>query len=269
MLPIDYPPRQRGPRYGHGQPPHAGLLDLLGDGEERYARNLEAIAEHGAGLATVPMGPEPNGLVWLNAWFPPLDIAALYGFIRDRKPDRYVEVGSGVSTLCARRAITDGDLSTRVISIDPEPRAEVDAVCDDVVRRPLETIGPEVFDQVEPGDMVFMDGSHRVLANSDTVAFFLDVLPRLPDGVLVGVHDILLPDDYLPEWADFHWSEQYLVAAYLLARGTQVQVELPCWYVHAHSELNAILDPVWNTPELAALTHTGVALWLTTSGRGG
>ena len=267
MLPINYPPQQRGPRYGHGRPPHAGLLALLGEGHDLYAQNLQAIAGHGGDLADLPLGPQPNGLAWLNAWFPPLDMAALYGFVRDRRPRRYLEVGSGISTLCARRAISDGGLPTQVISIDPEPRAEVDAVCDQVVRRPLESVAHDVFDQLEAGDIVFMDGSHRVLANSDTVAFFLDVLPELPDGVLVGVHDILLPDDYLPEWADFHWSEQYLVAAYLLARGDQVRVELPCWYVHAHTDLSAILDPVWSTPDLEALTHAGVTLWMTTTGR--
>ena len=164
-------------------------------------------------------------------------MAALYGFLREREPRQYVEIGSGVSTLCARRAIQDGGLATRITSIDPQPRADVDAACDHVIRAPLEQVDLGLFDDLGEGDIVFMDGSHHALANSDTVAFFLDVLPALPDGVLVGVHDILLPDDYPPEWADFHWSEQYLVAAYLLARGDQVRVELPCSYVHAHSEL--------------------------------
>ena len=269
LLAIDHPPRRPGPRYGYGKPAHAGLTALLAEGEEAYAANLRAIAAHADDLARIPLGPDAHGLAWLNQWFPPLDMAALYGFLRERQPRHYVEIGSGVSTLCARRAIQDGGLATRITSIDPQPRADVDAACDRVIRSPLEQVDLGLFDELGEGDMVFMDGSHHALANSDTVAFFLDVLPALPDGVLVGVHDILLPDDYPPEWADFHWSEQYLVAAYLLARGDQVRVELPCSYVRARSDLSAILDPVWRTPDLEALPHTGVALWMTTTGRDG
>ncbi len=34
-----------------------------------------------------------------------------------------------------------------------------------------------------------------------------------------AVHDIFLPDDYPPEWADRYYSEQYLLAAWLLGGG--------------------------------------------------
>jgi predicted O-methyltransferase YrrM len=268
FLPIDYPPREQGPRYGYGRPPHAPLAALLRDGEDAYTRNLSMIAGYADELAAIPAGPDPVVLAWKNAWLPPMDIAALYGFLRSRAPAQYVEIGSGMSTLCARLAIQDGALPTRLTSIDPQPRAEVDAACDRVIREPLEALDLSVFDDVSAGDVVFMDGSHRVLTNSDTVAFFLDVLPTLPDGVLVGVHDILLPDDYLPQWSDWHWSEQYLVGAYLLAQGSQVRLELATHYAHAHAGLDQLLEPLWSKPALDGLLHTGVALWLTTTGRG-
>lgn len=49
-------------------------------------------------------------------------------------PATYLEVGSGNSTRFARRAITVHGLRTRIVSIDPEPRAVVDELCDEVVR---------------------------------------------------------------------------------------------------------------------------------------
>ena len=67
--------------------------------------------------------------------------------------------------------------------------------------------------------------------NSDVTVFFLQVLPQLPAGVLVGIHDVLWPEDYLPMWADFLWSEQYLVAAWLLGGGAGMEIELPAHYV--------------------------------------
>jgi hypothetical protein len=47
---------------------------------------------------------------------------------------------------------------------------------------------------------------------------FLEILPTLKGGVLVHVHDIFSPRDYLKEWVfDQHsqWNEQYLLEAFL------------------------------------------------------
>ena len=51
-------------------------------------------------------------------------------------------------------------------------------------------------------------------------------------------HDIMLPDDYPPEWADRFYSEQYVLAAYLLAEGDRLDVELPVHYVSRDPELS-------------------------------
>ena len=123
---------------------------------------------------------------------------AIYSFLRSRRPATYLEIGSGNSTKFAARARQDGRLDTKIVSIDPSPRAEVDALCDEVIRSPFELADLSVLDRLVPGDIVFFDGSHRVFMNSDVAAFFLDAVPRLPAGVLIGVHDIYLPDDYEP-----------------------------------------------------------------------
>ena len=47
---------------------------------------------------------------------------------------------------------------------------------------------------------------------------FLEILPTLKPGVLVHVHDVFSPRDYLEEWImDQHcqWNEQYLLEAFL------------------------------------------------------
>ena len=97
----------------------------------------------------------------------------------------------------ARHAIRTGNLKTTIMSIDPKPRAEIDSLCDRVMRLPLELCDLNLFRELEPGDILFFDGSHRIFANSDVTVFFIEVLPRLKPGVLVHVHDIFLPADYL------------------------------------------------------------------------
>ena len=270
LLPIDFPPARLGPRYGHGRPPHRRLLEILAAAEPAYRRNLAAIMAHRDDLARIPAGPEgrDRAPVWRNRWLPGLDAAAIYGFIRSREPRLYLEVGSGMSTFFARRAIEDGGLETQIVSVDPWPREEgADSVSDRIVRDPLETLDLSVFDDLQAGDVLFMDGSHRVLANSDATVFFLDVLPELRDGVLVGVHDILLPDDYLPEWQGYHWSEQYLMAAHLLAGARGTELELASRYVSEHSDLYGLTEPLWRSPGFEEVDPRGFALWFTTSGR--
>ena len=268
LLPVDFVPREFRPRWGYGRPPHARLTEILARDEDAYRANLETIVSYHDDMSRIDRRLEAASEPWwLSAWLPGLDAAALYAFVRARAPRMYMEVGSGMSTLFARRAIRDGSLETRITSVDPEPREDVSAVTDRLLREPLETLDLSLFSELREGDILFMDGSHRVLTNSDATVFFLEVLPELPAGVLVGVHDILLPDDYLPMWTEFYWSEQYLMGAWLLAEGSKVQLELAARYVTAYSELREIVAPLWEAPNLAEVDRRGFALWMTTTGR--
>jgi hypothetical protein len=112
-----------------------------------------------------------------QCWFIELDAVALYGFIATRKPRRYVEIGSGTSTKFARRAVTDHSPRTEIISIDPDPRSEIDALCDDVMRMPLEDVPADFFAGLCADDILFFDGSHRAFQNSDVTVFFCGRLP--------------------------------------------------------------------------------------------
>jgi hypothetical protein len=265
---LEHMPARLEPRYGYGRPPHARLAALLRRDEETYRRNLERVLAFRDDLLRVPRRPTAAGEpYWLSRWLPGLDAAAIYSFLRATAPARYLEVGSGVSTMWARRAIRDGGLDTSITSIDPMPREEVDGLCDLVHREPLETIDIAKAVDLAEGDVLFMDGSHRTLTNSDATVFFLDVLPELPNGILVGVHDICLPDDYLPTWTDWLWSEQYLMATYLLADGAKVRLELASNFVTIESDLSRVLDPLWENPHLKDVDRRGFTLWMTTCNR--
>ncbi|MDP9325986.1 MAG: class I SAM-dependent methyltransferase, partial [Candidatus Dormibacteraeota bacterium] len=84
-------------------------------------------------------------------------------------------------------------------------------------------------------------------------------------GVLVQVHDIFLPWDYRPDWVDRQYSEQYLLAAYLLGGGHRVEVILPNFYVFTRPRLAAILDPIWTAVPLTGYETAGHSLWMRTS----
>src|ERR1019366_3993414 len=106
-----------------------------------------------------------------------------------------VEIGSGNSTKFVARAIADHGLETKIISIDPQPRAEIDSLCNEVMRKPLEKCNLDIFGTLGESDIVFADNSHQSFMNSDVTVFFCEVLPMLARGVTVGIHDIFLPQD--------------------------------------------------------------------------
>jgi predicted O-methyltransferase YrrM len=254
------------PRYGYGRPSHAELYEIIAGRREEYRALLDSFAAHEQDLVAIPLSPTgPGEPSWTNGWFQALDAVALYCLMADSNPRRYVEVGSGNSTMFARRAVSDHRLQTEIVSIDPEPRADIDDLCDRVVRSRLEDTDLTLFGGVEAGDIVFIDSSHRCLQNNDTTTFFLDVLPRLPAGVLVQVHDIFLPWDYPPQWADRRYSEQYLLASWLLSAPASATIVLPCFFVSIEPDLHHVLDWLWDRFVWSATAANGQSFWFRTT----
>lgn len=266
LVVLDYPVTSR-PRYGFGRPAHPMIESLLDRRRDTFAALLTEALAFVDDLASLPSLPVVGsaGTSWHNGWLPALDMVANYSLLAKHGPRRYLEIGSGESTKLARKAIVDRKLDTEIISIDPAPRAEVDGLCDRVVRSRLEDADLAVFDEIEPGDMIFFDGSHRCFMNSDVAVFFLDVLPRLPSGVLVGIHDIDLPWDYRPEWIQRYYSEQYMLAAHLLAGGRGYStVEFASRYAAITPELRSIIDPLFQDPRVPGDVEVmGGAFWMT------
>lgn len=234
-------------RYGWGCPPHSRLLDIFRSREAESEGTIEAITSVGDDLFSIPGGRDSSGgLSWDNDWWGGLDAMVLYTALRDRNPERYVEVGSGYSTRFARRAVSDHSLRTQIISLDPQPRTTVDDLCDTVIRSPLEQADLSVFSRLGPGDVVVMDGSHTAFMNSDAVVFFLDVLPSLAPGVLVGIDDIFLPWDYPPSWTGRWYGEQYLLASMLLSHEHGWSLRFPAWYLTQESANQRRFESLWH-----------------------
>jgi predicted O-methyltransferase YrrM len=214
-LPIEYPPsRDLRPRWGNTHPLLKPIVDWIAPHQATYRGWLDAITRRAPQLDKVVRQFDPAKLpepAWIGVPYSPFDAAALYAIIGETRPKLYLEIGSGVTTAWAYRSIRDHGLSTRIVSVDPEPRAAIDSICDEVVRAGLETCDLAVFDQLEPGDIVFMDGSHRSYMNSDVTVFMLEVLPRVKPGVLIHVHDIELPWDYSEWTVPWYWNEAYML----------------------------------------------------------
>lgn len=208
----------------------AAQLRLLATFRERYA------GEYGS----LPRGPtrDPFQFHFGNDFFPEVDAEILYCMIRHLKPKRLIEIGSGQSTLLAAQAARANAAEgrpCRITAVEPHPSAvlrrlpgvELEAV-------ELQSVPLSRFEELEENDLVFIDSSHVLRIGGDVQFEFLEILPRLPRGVFVHVHDIFLPNEYPRSWVmkdHRFWNEQYLLQAFLTFNRA-FQVEWAAAFMH-------------------------------------
>jgi hypothetical protein len=242
------------------------LNRIIADGDDRYRTLLTEATSTAATLQTldVEAPADPATPNWDNGWLPPLDGLFLAHFLLTRRPSTYLEIGSGNSTKFARFAIEAGGLDTRIVSIDPQPRAEIDLLCDQVIRAGLESDATaQAFRDLGRNDVVFFDGSHYCFQNSDVTVFFIELLAALPSGCVYGIHDIVLPDDYPPQWNERYYNEQYMLASWVLGGAAGDQIVLPASYVSTRPQFDdARAALITAAGADAAPEHHGGAFWM-------
>ena len=158
-----------------------------------------------------------------NSNFKAGDAEFLYNLIRLKKPARIFEIGSGNSTLMAIQAIKknqeeDPTYHCKHLCVEPYEMPWLDKTGVTVVRQRVEKLGKTLFQQLEAGDLLFIDSSHMIRPQGDVLFEYLDLLPSLNNGVMVHIHDIFSPRDYPSEWVTDEvrlWNEQYLLEAFL------------------------------------------------------
>jgi hypothetical protein len=181
------------------QPPYPSIEALFERHRAAFLAILDQVDAHALALQSL------NGLLE-QAWFPSLDAAVAYALVRERKPRRIVEVGSGHSTRILARALAGVG---EILAIDPAPRADIVGLPGvHVVPSTLQTAPPDLFDGLAAGDLLFVDSSHILMPGSDVDLLLNRILPRLPAGALIHIHDIFLPFDYPAVWGWRNYNEQ-------------------------------------------------------------
>lgn len=175
-----------------------------------------------------------------NGSFGALDGEVLYAVLRALRPARVLELGAGWSSLvvadaAARNAAEGAPLAH--VAADPSPPDFLERIPSTVLRVPSREVPEEHFAALGSGDVLFIDTTHTVRPGGDVVHLLLEVLPALPAGVVVHVHDFYRPYEYpkqiLGEFA-MVWQEHHLLQA-LLAGNARLEVLLAnhaLWRAH-------------------------------------
>lgn len=225
---------------------------------------LERLSEFYAELP-FPENPTPgHRFSFANKYFRYADAIYLYGLLRHFQPRRVIEVGSGYSSAAAL------DASERFLGnsieftfIEPYPaRLRQLLHAEDwtrvrLLQEPVQAAPLELFDTLQPNDILLIDSSHVSKVGSDVNHLLFRVLPRLQPGVLVHLHDIFYPFEYPKEWFEMGraWNEAYLVRAFL-------QYNKACSVVLFASHAGRCFPDFLAEKMPLCLKDTGASLWL-------
>lgn len=228
----------------------SSAIDFDLDGQRALVRRLGA--SYRAEIETLAA---TRGFDFGNDYFSGLDAAMYYALIRDRRPARVIEIGSGMSTRIADQAFArnraDGH-GGELICIEPfpQPRLTDDRPAITLIQQPVEQVPLETFDALRANDILFIDSSHAAKFGGDVCREFLEILPRLKPGVWVHVHDIFFPHDYPANWLidkRIAFNEQYLLEAFLAFNRSFSVRAAHYWLDLEHREDAELLAPpaVW------------------------
>lgn len=152
------------------------------------------------------------------------DGLVLQAMLRYLRPKRLIEIGSGYSSVCTIDTI---DLflngACDVTFIEPYPGRMRTLLGDRardvrVIAAPVQRVPLDVFEQLEAGDVLFIDSTHVLRAGGDVCFELFEIFPRLASGVAVHLHDIFWPFEYPDSWLlddNRSWNEAYAVRAFL------------------------------------------------------
>jgi hypothetical protein len=164
-----------------------------------------------------------------NGWYLTPDAEIYAAMILDFQPRRIVEVGSGFSTLIARRAVVRLEEPCEIVVIDPQPRTEIEKAADRFLRSYVEDTDLSEI-PIDSRTLFFIDSSHITRAAGDIPLLYNRLLPFVAAGALVHVHDIYIPYDYPFMYQDRLYTEQYVLRA-LLSHSKRYRIELSTYYL--------------------------------------
>ncbi|HEX4127571.1 MAG TPA: class I SAM-dependent methyltransferase [Acidimicrobiales bacterium] len=234
-------------------------LDLNADAQLALFRELAPLA----GDVTFNTEPLPDRRYFTNnPSYGVGDGLILQAFLRLLRPKRYLEVGSGWTTaltLDTNDRWLDGRLHLTCIEPYPDDLSRLVRPDDNVeiIVSPVQGVDIARFTELEPGDILFIDCSHVVRTGSDAHHLITRVLPVVPSGIYIHIHDMFWPFEYPRQWVEEGraWSESYLLHAFLLFNREFEIVLFNDWLSSQHYE-----TMVHAVPALA--DGAGGALWL-------
>lgn len=258
---VDYA-EQLGPRYGVTRPPHAKLYEILLSQQESINQHIEVAKQYTQWLNGLSEHQTNSHEPYLkNGYMPALDLLMLYALLIQEQPQHYIEVGCGTSTRVAFSAKKQHQINTKIIAVDPTPRLPVLNLVDQHICATMQSLDIQWWKQWSDRDLLFIDNSHRSLPGSDVTTFFLEVLPELPKGMLLHIHDIYWPYDYPTNMCERGYNEQYLLAQAILLQPERYEIIAANHWFTTDVVWKQTREALWASTTNEKLEKTGCSFW--------
>lgn len=197
-----------------------------------------------------------------NRQYPTPDAEVYAAMISDYRPRQIVEIGAGYSSAVARKTIDHLGLACGLTIVDPQPRAEVSDQADRILRRRIEEVDTDSL-ELDARMLLFIDSSHVVRARGDIPRIFHRLIPALPEGTLVHVHDIFIPFDYPEAYRLRLYGEQYVLWA-LLTNAPAYRIALATHFMAR--EHTALMQEVFGSIVGRDPLYFGASFWFSVEG---
>jgi predicted O-methyltransferase YrrM len=153
------------------------------------------------------------------------DGITLFGMIRNIKPKKIIEVGSGYSSalmLDINEMYFNNSID--LTFVEPYPTLlnkllkENDKHNCSIFEKKIQDVDIKVFKDLKSGDILFIDSSHVLKTGSDLQHILAKILPILSKGVIIHFHDIFYPFEYPKQWIEEgrNWNENYFIKSFLM-----------------------------------------------------
>lgn len=192
------------------------------------------------------------------------DGVILHCMLRHLRPRRLVEVGSGFSS-CVTLDTDEKflDRTTEITFIEPYPEllhsliSTADKKRVRILPQMLQHVNSSVFDELQAGDILFIDSTHVSKIDSDVNRLFFEILPNLKAGVFIHIHDIFYPFEYPKDSfvAGRAWNELYILRTFLQFNSAYKIVFMNTFMEHFHEEFFREHMPL-------CLVNRGGSIWL-------
>ena len=192
------------------------------------------------------------------------DAIMLYCMMRNFRPNRIIEVGSGYSS-CAMMDTRERYFGDQIdmTFIEPYPQLlksllrPMDLGSVRIIPTRVQDVPLDHFKALQAGDFLFIDSTHVSKTGSDVNYLCFEVIPILNSGVHIHIHDIFYPFEYPKEWVmgGRSWNEVYILRAFLQFN-KEFEITLMNTYLERFHEARFKL----NMP--LCLVNRGGSIWL-------
>jgi hypothetical protein len=214
----------------------------------------------------IPFKPERQMNIryyYENGAYSYTDAIILYSMIRNFKPERIIEIGSGHSStvmLDTNEIFFDNKIN--LTFIEPYPDflysliKNIDIKSATIIKSKVQSVSIDTYKKLQKGDILFIDSTHVVKTGSDVNFILFEILPLLQSGVFIHFHDVFYPFEYPKSWVlnGYNWNEVYLLKAFLMYND-KYEIKFFSEYIHKHHKESFQDMPL-------CYKNTGGSLWL-------